>query len=122
MSAESRVHFWRKFLLLTTASKVYGAQPTFSTTVTGGWALKESKFVAVHAMKGGVNVQLHAFLTLPLVGGVWSTSRPGRSTPKLQHWYPFNVRLGGGRSRHIGEDKDLLPFPGFETRTAQPVD
>jgi hypothetical protein len=30
---------------------------------------------------GGVNVQIHVFLTSALVGGEWSTSRPGRFIP-----------------------------------------
>jgi hypothetical protein len=45
-----------------------------------------------HAMKAywGVEVQLHAFLTLALNGGEWSASRPGRFTPRERapgtHW------------------------------------
>jgi len=31
---------------------------------------------------GGVDVQLHAFLTSELVGGEWLASRPGRSIPE----------------------------------------
>jgi hypothetical protein len=30
---------------------------------------------------GGVDVQIHIFLTSALVGGEWSTSRPGPFTP-----------------------------------------
>jgi hypothetical protein len=30
---------------------------------------------------GGVDVQIHIFLTSALVGGEWSASRPGRFTP-----------------------------------------
>jgi hypothetical protein len=30
---------------------------------------------------GGVDVLIHIFLTSALVGGKWSTSRPGRFTP-----------------------------------------
>jgi hypothetical protein len=30
---------------------------------------------------GGVDVQIHNFLTTALVGGEWSVSRPGRFTP-----------------------------------------
>jgi hypothetical protein len=30
---------------------------------------------------GGVDVKIHIFLTSALVGGEWSTSRPGRFTP-----------------------------------------
>jgi hypothetical protein len=31
---------------------------------------------------GGVDVQIHIFLTSALVGGEWSASRPGRFTPR----------------------------------------
>jgi hypothetical protein len=34
---------------------------------------------------GGVDVQTHVFLTLVLIGGKWSASRPGRFTPGT-HW------------------------------------
>jgi hypothetical protein len=30
---------------------------------------------------GGLNVQIHIFLTLELAGGEWSASLPGRFTP-----------------------------------------
>jgi hypothetical protein len=30
---------------------------------------------------GGVDVEIHIFLTSALVGGEWSASRPGRFTP-----------------------------------------
>jgi hypothetical protein len=38
-----------------------------------------------YAMKayGGVDVLIHVFLISALVGGEWSASRPGRSTPGL---------------------------------------
>jgi hypothetical protein len=39
---------------------------------------------------GGVDVQIHIFLTSALVGGEWSASRPYRFTPKERapstHW------------------------------------
>jgi hypothetical protein len=39
---------------------------------------------------GGVDVQIHIFLTLTLVGGEWSASRPGCFTPGERdpgtHW------------------------------------
>jgi hypothetical protein len=39
---------------------------------------------------GGVDVQIHIFLTSALVGGEWSPSRPGRFTPGERalgtHW------------------------------------
>jgi hypothetical protein len=45
-----------------------------------------------YAMKvyGGMEVYIHVFLTLALVGGEWSISRPGRFTPGERaldaHW------------------------------------
>jgi hypothetical protein len=39
---------------------------------------------------GGVEVYIHIFLTSALVGGEWSTSRPGRFNPRERppgtHW------------------------------------
>jgi hypothetical protein len=39
---------------------------------------------------GGVDVQVHIFLTSALVGGEWSASRPDRFIPKdrapVTHW------------------------------------
>jgi hypothetical protein len=51
---------------------------------------------------GGVEIQLHAFLTLALYGGKWSASRPGRFTPGERvpgtHW------IGGGVGPRAGLD------------------
>jgi hypothetical protein len=42
---------------------------------------------------GGVDVKTHVFLTLALVGGEWSASRPGRFTlgerASGTHWIGF---------------------------------
>jgi hypothetical protein len=51
---------------------------------------KKGKAV-LHAMKayGGVEVQLHAFLTSVIHGREWSSARPGRFTPGKNpgtHW------------------------------------
>jgi len=47
-----------------------------------------------------VEVQLHAFLTLALVGGEWPASRSGRFTPEERdtdsHW------IGGGVGPRVG--------------------
>jgi hypothetical protein len=45
-----------------------------------------------YAMKmyGGVNVEIHVFLTSALAGGEWSASSPGRLTP----WKEFPVPTG----------------------------
>jgi hypothetical protein len=52
----------------------------------------------------------------------WLTSRLGRFTPKKEHRYSLNSRLGGPRSRseRFGE-KNFLTLPGFKPRTVQPV-
>jgi hypothetical protein len=72
-----------------------------------------------HAVKahGGIEVQLHSFLTSALDGGEWSTSRLGRFTPGKECQYPSSRRLGGsqGRSGQFTEEKNQLPFPRFET-------
>jgi len=36
---------------------------------------------------GGVDVQLHAFLTSVLNGGEWSALRPGNFTPMSRYYY-----------------------------------
>jgi hypothetical protein len=51
---------------------------------------------------GGVDVQIHIFLTLVLVGGEWSASRPGRFTPST-HWI-------GGWVDHLGKVINILPW------------
>jgi hypothetical protein len=38
---------------------------------------------------GGVEVQINVFLTLALVGGEWSVSRPGRFTPEKEPAVPI---------------------------------
>jgi hypothetical protein len=61
---------------------------------------------------GGVDVEIHIFLTSALVGGEWSASRPGRFTRGERapgtHW------IGGwvdpqSRSGRRGEEKILDP-------------
>jgi hypothetical protein len=42
---------------------------------------------------GGVDVQIHIFLTSALVGGEWSASRPGHFTPREKA--PDNHCIGG---------------------------
>jgi hypothetical protein len=44
----------------------------------------------------GVEVHLHAFLTLALVGGMWSVSYPIHFTPwGRRPWCPFDRGIGG---------------------------
>jgi hypothetical protein len=50
---------------------------------------------------GGVDVQIHIFLTSTLAGGVWSASRPGRFTLR----YPLD------RSLDVVEKKQFLTLP-----------
>jgi hypothetical protein len=46
---------------------------------------------------GGVDVQIHIFLTSALAGDEWSASRPGRFTPGT-HW------IGGWMDARAGLD------------------
>jgi len=50
------------------------------TTHVAGLVLKKGKIYLPYAMKhtGGIDVQLHSFITLALDGGRWSNSRTGR--------------------------------------------
>jgi hypothetical protein len=67
----------------------------------------------------GVDVQIHIFLTSALVGGEWSTSRPGRFTPGERapgaHW------IGGWVDLRAGVDdlekRKCLTLPGLELRS-----
>jgi hypothetical protein len=66
----------------------------------------------------GVDVQIHIFLTLALVGGEWSASRPGRFTPgekaHCTHW------IGGWMDLRTGldnmEKRKISTLPGIEIR------
>jgi hypothetical protein len=68
---------------------------------------------------GGVDVQVHIFLTSVLVGGEWSASRPGRFTPGEiapgTHW------IGGWVDPRAGLDdvkeRKFLTLSGLELRT-----
>jgi hypothetical protein len=59
----------------------------------------------------GVEVYLDAFLTSALDGGEWSTSLPGRFTPRERA--PI---LGGPQSRtgRGGDEKNSQPPPGIQ--------
>jgi hypothetical protein len=78
-----------------------------------------------HAMKtyGGVEVELHAFLTSALDVGKWVASRPGRFTPgETAPLYPLDKRLGGPQSRsgRGSEEKEVLPLPRIKSRSSSP--
>jgi hypothetical protein len=67
---------------------------------------------------GGVHVQIHVFLTSALVGGEWSASRPGLSTPgeraSATNW------IGGWVDPRAGlddvENRKFMTLPGLELR------
>jgi hypothetical protein len=67
-------------------------------------------------MYGGVDVQIHVFLTLALVGGEWSASRPSSFTPEERapstHW------IGGWVGPRTGldnvEGRKILPLLELE--------
>jgi hypothetical protein len=67
-------------------------------------------------MYGGVEVRLHAFLTLALVGGEWSASHPGRFIPWKEPRYTLDRRLGGPQSRsgRGGKEKNSQVLQGLE--------
>jgi hypothetical protein len=72
---------------------------------------------------GGVEIQLRSFLTMTLDDGEWLTSRSRRYILRKESRNTLNRRLGGTHSRsgRFGEEKNLLPLPGFELRTVQTV-
>jgi hypothetical protein len=67
---------------------------------------------------GGVDVQIHIFLTSVLVGGEWTASRPGRFTPEERapgtHW------IGGWVNPRAGlddsEKRKFMILQGLELR------
>jgi hypothetical protein len=69
----------------------------------------------------GVEVELHAFLTLALYGGEWSASRPGLFTPRERS--PSTHCIGGPQSRPGvgGEEKNSQTLPGPEPLIIQPI-
>jgi hypothetical protein len=66
----------------------------------------------------GVEVQLHAFLTLALDGDEWSASQPQGKSP----WYPLDRMVGGtqNRSGHGVEERNSQPPPGIEPPIIRP--
>jgi hypothetical protein len=64
---------------------------------------------------GGVDVQIHIFLTSALVGGEWSTSRPGSFTPGEEA--PRTHCIAGWLGPRAGLDdvkRKFLILPGLE--------
>jgi hypothetical protein len=67
---------------------------------------------------GGVDVQIHIFLTSALAGGVWSASRPGRFTAEERapgtHWTGGWVDPRAGLNDVV--KRKLFTLPGLELR------
>jgi hypothetical protein len=59
-------------------------------------------------------------LTLALYRGGWLSTHPGRFTHGKKTRYPFYKRLDGSQGLS-GPVRKILPPPGFDTRTVQPV-
>jgi len=74
--------------------------------------------IKYHTMKtyGGVEVQLHSFITLALDGDEWSAWCPNHFTLQKRSWYPFHRRLAGHQSLSgcSGWEKKSLPLPGIK--------
>jgi len=70
-----------------------------------------------------VEVYLHSFSTSALDGGKCPTSYLSRFTPDKQTRTLLLGAWMGPRAglRRLGEEKNLFPLPGFETRIVQPV-
>jgi hypothetical protein len=70
---------------------------------------------------GGLDVEIHIFLTSALAGAELSASRPGRFTlGERAPWYPLDRRLSGPQSRsgRRGDEK-ILDLTGTRTPTPQ---
>jgi hypothetical protein len=65
---------------------------------------------------GGVDVQIHVFLTSALVGGEWSGTRSGHFTPGERaigtHWRGGSV--GPSTGLDDKEKRKFMPLPGLE--------
>jgi hypothetical protein len=72
---------------------------------------------------GGVDVQIHIFLTSALAGAEWSASRPGRFTPGEgaagTHWIGGWVRPRAGLDDV--EKRKFLTLPGSDPSVVQLV-
>lgn len=56
-----------------------------------------------------------SFLNSPLDESEWLTPRPSHLTPGPSPVYSLNVKLPGGGGRAcFGDERNLLPIPGFE--------
>jgi hypothetical protein len=69
-------------------------------------------------MYGGVDVEIHIFLTSALVGGEWSASRPARFTPVKRapgtHW--IGCWVGPKAALDDVENRKFLTLPRLKFR------
>jgi hypothetical protein len=72
---------------------------------------------------GGVDVQIHVFLTSTLVGGEWSASRLSHFTPGERasgtHW--IGDWVGYRTDLDDVERRKVLPLPGIKLSAVHPV-
>jgi hypothetical protein len=88
------------------------------------WTVVKSNGEAfyIHAMKAYGRGRAPLVLNL---GSSWRTVvnfTPWPLYPMKERWYPLNRMLGGSqiRSGRFGDEKNLLPVPGFEQQTVHP--
>ena len=70
-----------------------------------------------------VELKRHSFFILALSGGEWSSLGIGRFTLAKEPLVAMVRKLGESwrQWKRFGEEKHLLPLPGFETQIFQPV-
>jgi len=92
-----------------------------SLTVMQGWNLKKAELSLSTAWRhtGGVEVQLHSFLTSALDGGEWTTTRPDRCIPGGRN--PVPTEQEAGRDEVWARAGVDVAVGGNESRTFQPV-
>jgi hypothetical protein len=67
---------------------------------------------------GGVDVQIHIFLTLALAGGEWSASHPAHFTPRERT--PSTHCIGGWVNLRASLDNVEIDSTGPQIPTSQP--
>jgi hypothetical protein len=74
-------------------------------------------------MKGGVEAELHSFLTSVLNGRSSQLHASDVLSSGKEHYYPLNMGLDGHQNqcRCFGGEMKLLPKPGFDTPILRPV-
>jgi hypothetical protein len=67
---------------------------------------------------GGVDVEIHVFLSLALVGGEWSASRPGRFTPgeRAPGTYWIGGWVGPRAALDVAEKREFFTLLGLKLR------